>query len=568
MNTVRALWTIGLAVMLATVPLGVLADQHGEEDGGSGASGEETDGADNASQNGTQGPGAQNGTQGTGAQQNGTPDESGFSEHRPADAPTFRQWCQDEHGREACQAECLRDRDGYADCFEAFCEEHGDARQCQYQRERAEVQQRRQGVDGMDCPRGPGRDCPAPLPPRYGAAPECASLFRANGGAAHLEAIRACCETLESRDTAARCDMVRNVTESLQKRDHIDFEVDPESNAVWDYTVDGRPLLDGAWYESEDPVVPVAERLPHALWLRFIGLEAEDNSTEMGDEAARLILHDNPTGLVSFRAEEGNITIDLPDNATIETVKEGEVYRVMLDGYRAHLVGDDLEVTGDLVTTDRFLAIHVLPARPAAAPTERGAVQDAFEDAMEKRHLGATISVEKRTAAMSADAEDDQDAPEVVLYDDMNVSLQTPADRATPADPLWVEVSAELTEGRTVVIDVDPEVLQGGTDLDLRYYDIAYDNGTRHQAQVLLVQADSLQDVMDPTDDGIQPEYWVVEDADGIHVLLSVPTWSTHALSIASIGEVVLQPSVMAGILAGVVGTAAAGYAMFRPRRS
>lgn len=126
-----------------------------------------------------------------------------------------------------------------------------------------------------------------------------------------------------------------------------------------------------------------------------------------------------------------------------------------------------------------------------------------------------------------------------------------------------VTVSAELESGRTIVLDVDPSVLSG-PQLVVRYFDV-FDDGT--ETEVIIRQADDLDDILDPDDDGGQPEYWIVQDSNGIQMMASIPHWSTHALTVQGIGEVVTSPSVIAGIVLGVVGTSMAAAVMFWPRR-
>jgi hypothetical protein len=116
-----------------------------------------------------------------------------------------------------------------------------------------------------------------------------------------------------------------------------------------------------------------------------------------------------------------------------------------------------------------------------------------------------------------------------------------------------------------VVLHVDPALVGNATPerLVLRYFD-DHTDGT--QTEVIFAKADSIADVLDPTNDAGRPEYWVVADADGLQVLVSVPHWSTHTVTLAGLG-IVLPPSVMMGLVAGVIGTMVAATAMFWPRK-
>jgi len=98
----------------------------------------------------------------------------------------------------------------------------------------------------------------------------------------------------------------------------------------------------------------------------------------------------------------------------------------------------------------------------------------------------------------------------------------------------------------------------------LRYFD-RNDDGTR--TEVVIREASSIDDVLNSNDDAGQPEYWITQDLDGTqHVLVSIPHFSVHELTIASIGGV-LAPSVMVGLGVGLAGTLVAAIVLFRPRR-
>ncbi len=158
---------------------------------------------------------------------------------------------------------------------------------------------------------------------------------------------------------------------------------------------------------------------------------------------------------------------------------------------------------------------------------------------------------------------------EVTEYDDMEVQVAAP-DELVGDSILEIQVSAELDAGRTVVLDLDPALLDGlsvsaTSALKLRYFDLN-DDGTR--TEVVFGMADGgLKDVLDPTDDAGQPEYWIVQDADGIQVLVSFPHWSTHIVTLQNVAEYLTQPSVLIGIAAGLGGVMVAAATMLLPRR-
>jgi hypothetical protein len=80
----------------------------------------------------------------------------------------------------------------------------------------------------------------------------------------------------------------------------------------------------------------------------------------------------------------------------------------------------------------------------------------------------------------------------------------------------------ENMNGKTIVIHVQGEFFN-----DLENLLIEYDGGE-------IRMADDLDDVLNPDDDGSHPEYWIIHDANGTHILVSVPHFSEHEISVYS----------------------------------
>jgi hypothetical protein len=259
----------------------------------------------------------------------------------------------------------------------------------------------------------------------------------------------------------------------------------------------------------------------------------------------KFTLHDNPTGLLSFSGA-GVLMLDF---AADHVLAKGDGYAVKYDGFSGFLSAKSATLSGGQVVVNEAAQFHL--NKPDSQRENQHQDSDKLRAAIEKRQIGAEIKLTRQA-----------NQSEVFTYDDMEVVVDAPA-QIDPANPMRVTVSAELAEGRTIVIDVDPEALSG-PELDLHYYDIM-DDGM--ETEIVFRMADGIEDILDPTDDTGQPEYWVVKDANGIQIMASIPYWSVHAITIASIGEFVTQPSVLIGIGAGVAGVALASLTMLRPRR-
>ncbi len=302
----------------------------------------------------------------------------------------------------------------------------------------------------------------------------------------------------------ARADVIR--TDSR----FVEFDIASGDRALLNYTVSGTLLFDAIMYSGEDDDFEVKQ---DGKRIRF---KADD---------ARVEIHDTPTGQFWFRSDEDTLVLDLADGATATEVRNG--IDIQFEDRRGRVVGDDVSLAGDLIT----IVGHASFFTPADSSVP------GLDKAKDARTLGAEVKF----------------GSDVVAYDDLEVNVTGDPS----AGPVRVVVGAELESGRTISIDLN---VTGN--VDLRYFDLN-DDGT--ETEVVFRMAESLDDVLNPDDDGGQPEYWVVTDAAGTHVLVSVPHWSVHIIEIAV--DFLTQPSVLIGIGAGVAGVGVAGAAMFWPRR-
>ncbi len=319
------------------------------------------------------------------------------------------------------------------------------------------------------------------------------------------------------------CDALARIDEARLHSKHIDFDLNREGRELLNYTVGDTLVFSSIAYGDAEEEFKFRQ---DGARIRF---QSDD---------ARLELHDSATGQFWFRSDEGRLVLTLPDGVMTMPTSNGHI----LDyGTRSARIAGDYEFDGVMIIANESFKFF--------SPTKNGVQGAAVDEAKAAGKLGAEATVSASGSNVTA-------------YDDVEVNISAPA-AISAESPLRVLVSAELEEGRTVIIDVDPALLTG-PDLELRYFDVLDDG---NETEVVFRMASSLADVLDPSDDGGQPEYWIVEDEDGLHIMASIPHWSTHAIELASVGEFLVQPSVLIGVAAGILGVGGASAAMFWPRR-
>ncbi|MFA5943400.1 MAG: hypothetical protein WC876_02920 [Candidatus Thermoplasmatota archaeon] len=365
----------------------------------------------------------------------------------------------------------------------------------------------------------------------------------------------------EAREDAQRerCRQALDDFESTSEGDGhwISFQVDAANSTILNYTVAEGLVLDAIHLETGSDNLTV---------------HRAGSTVRVGDEDSELILHDDPTGLVRFKGDDGSLTLVLAEGSVVDPSQDGAVARIQLpDGRIAHLRSENATwLDNRTVLMTGFGALLVPPAEPVGRPddAEREDREEKMQDAIEDRKVGAEITL-RGPPAMAA-LSDGNGSVEVLAYDDVEVQVQLPSGQiATPDAPIRIEVSAELDEGRTIVLNLNRSLLENldPDSLVLRYFDLhAQADGSVVETEVVIRMASSLQDILDPTDDLGQPEYWVVEDANGLQAMFTIPHWSAHAITVGSLA-LITSPNVLAGLAIGVAGSVVAAAVMFWPRK-
>lgn len=125
---------------------------------------------------------------------------------------------------------------------------------------------------------------------------------------------------------------------------------------------------------------------------------------------------------------------------------------------------------------------------------------------------------------------------------------------ASPA-ALRLRVDVDEPRGRVLVFHLG----QGVLGADAQHVAVRFDGEA-------IAQADNISDVLNPDDDGLHAEYAVVSAAQGLDVLVSVPHFSPHDVTIESTAAQVVRSLAPYGIAAGFALALAAGAAMLRRR--
>lgn len=296
--------------------------------------------------------------------------------------------------------------------------------------------------------------------------------------------------------------------------DWVSFSYGPDE--VRDFTLGGVEVFD---------VEVERQPLGGSLEKRAEGARTEIRTTFFELEAL-----DTPTGHLQL-ASKGPITFTFPDGAALAE-GDGRV-EVVVDGVRGVLVGESLAVDGSTVTTER--SARFLAVAPGARDLTERVARAAAAD-----RIGAVVSLARG-----------EDGPKEAVASFGNVSVEP---EVTDRHVRFV-VDGDRGDARVLAFTIDPALLGNASDADIAY---AFDAAP-------LPSAVSIQDVLDPDDDGLEPERWTVRDEAGLQLLVSVPHYSVHTVDVrALLAEA--APAIVAGVLAGLGAVALGGVALFRRR--
>lgn len=269
--------------------------------------------------------------------------------------------------------------------------------------------------------------------------------------------------------------------------------------------------------------------------LRAKDVRAHRAQIRLESEGLDLLVHDNPGAVTRIDADDP-VRLVFVQEARIVAEREGNQFAFTLGELSGRVRGEDLRLSGTTITGDGDV-LFLLDSLRSSVDKHRADISRAIG----RGHVG----VEASFNAVGAEVEED-----VVSYGNVTVT-RVKAERGN----LTLLVDGHGLDGRVLVLNVDGKLVGAAKEEDLA---ILFDNET-------IQEASTLQDILDPDDDGYKPEYYVVFDvkAEAFQLLVSVPHYSVHTLSVTTV--VPLPPApVVIGIAAGIALLVPSAYLLFR----
>lgn len=265
------------------------------------------------------------------------------------------------------------------------------------------------------------------------------------------------------------------------------------------------------------------------------GVQSEGAQVRLRTASYSLQVHDNPEAVTQLQTS-GTVTVTFASGVSIGLADNGSSATFTLGNLTGSVHGKDLALSGNVLSVrDELLLLTNAPH--GTFDTHRGDINEAIG----QNHVGAEGSFNRANGSTQQD---------VVNFG--NVTMTTvKADEGN----LTVQVEGHGFDGRVLVLNVDKALVHAGQASDLV---VKFDNET-------ISPAANLTDALDPDAHGLHAVYYVVFDPqqDAFQLIVSVPHYSVHTLSVGTLVELV-QPSVVIGVVAGVVLLAPTAMLLFR----
>jgi len=242
--------------------------------------------------------------------------------------------------------------------------------------------------------------------------------------------------------------------------------------------------------------------------------------------------HDNPTGLLKIFARRNiTVTLDVADGINISQKENnllslsgeniyGKIILSPSNNTKSQISLKNDTITATLQKNQRLLFL----AEPVRDFTINASKWREYENktiqGIARGHVGARIMVQLRNNLQN------KNLSHIMTYANLKINCSVKPGK------LVVKVSSNES-GKTIVLDVDNATFNT---TKLNQLKVILDNKS-------IEMASNYSDVLDPTDDGGEPEYLIVVGSNGLQVLVSIPKFSTHTIVVTEYPESSVSPS-------------------------
>jgi hypothetical protein len=245
--------------------------------------------------------------------------------------------------------------------------------------------------------------------------------------------------------------------------------------------------------------------------------------------------HDNPTAFLKIKSNE---SIAFSFEAGYNLTKEKrDVIDICAENFSAAIISNSITISNGIITVEKK-AMFFIRKPIGIFDVHRGDICEAIENGA----MGAETIVQRNEGGGYEN--------DTMIYDNVSINITDIGQRKVS---LTIN-GEENTTGKTIAINIGNKIFSPSAETIVKY-----DNET-------IKMAKDVFDILDPNDDGSHPEYLITRGEDGTQILVSIPHFSEHTITIYSlraegVGEVRYILFSMIGALALIT---FAAFGMFR----
>ena len=290
---------------------------------------------------------------------------------------------------------------------------------------------------------------------------------------------------------------------------YVSFEYNDSTGEITNFTLGSTPVFSSILIDDWSPVIKHS-----GSEIRFEMKSKSGN--EDGVERITLEIHDNPNGLIKVDVKgTRNVKFVLADDISgkVNDPKNAVNLSGELNGTLVQIGHEEGTVdfskdgnknfTANVTDAKLMFRIHPVTVMTQAQSNHRSRVTTGIMAG----DVGAEVDIE------------DRDSSSTVVYDSLNISI-TQVENNTVS----INISSELSQGTTVSLSVSSDILEVMQEENVT---ILFDG---EQIQM----ADNYDDIMNPNDDDGAAEYLVVVGSEDVEVLVSIPHFSAHSITITT----------------------------------
>lgn len=241
-------------------------------------------------------------------------------------------------------------------------------------------------------------------------------------------------------------------------------------------------------------------------------------------ENVQVEIHDNPTSLLKIKAaEQVNVSLELGEGFTAKGTMVDNIIAIQGEVDSKIIVSKENLSNNVSVSIENNNTVNISLEKDSSmlfmtSPMQGVGVgvsnelENITQQAIAQNRIGARIAIQKR----------EQIHTHAIQYNNVSTSVAE-----VSKNRIRINVTSALKQGKTIIADIDTQTINVSKAKNIQ---VVFDGEN-------ISMADDYKDVTNASDDNGTAEYITVMGSNGVQVLVSIPSFSTHTIEIIGTTE-------------------------------